>query len=107
MSNVLVNPATNTTNVLVNPATNRPDGTDADYFAMKSVYPGVTNGTMHLTNGALALVSGRVHEQVFVSVLAYELGRHNSNDDLRQHISSALIEFSLIAKTGWHTVSPV
>jgi hypothetical protein len=47
-----------------------------------------------------------VHEQVFVSVLANELGRHNSNDDLRQHISSALSEFSLIAKTGWRTVSP-
>jgi diacylglycerol O-acyltransferase / wax synthase len=87
----------------INPAANRPDGTDADYFAMKSVYPGVTNTTMYRTNGALALLSGRVGQQVFVSVLAYELGRHNSNDDLRQHVSSALSEFSLTAKTGWRT----
>ncbi len=84
-------------------AANRPDGTDADYFAMKSVYPGVTNATMYRTNGALALLSGRVHGQVVVSVLAFEPGCPNSNDDLRQHISSALSEFSLTATTGWRS----
>ncbi|CQD20246.1 Fatty acyl-AMP ligase FadD28 and polyketide synthase [Mycobacterium lentiflavum] len=87
----------------INPAANRPDGTDADYFAMKSVYPGVTAATMYNTNGALALLSGRVHGQVFVSFLAYELGRHNSNEDLREHISNALSEFSLTATAGWRT----
>jgi hypothetical protein len=91
----------------INPAANRPDGTDADYFAMRSVYPGVTNATMYRTNGAMALLSGRVHGQVFVSVLAYELGRHNSNEDLQQHISSALSEFSLTATMGWRSVSPM
>lgn len=91
----------------INPAANRPDGSDADYFAMKSLYPGVTNATMYQTNGALALLSGRVHGQVFVSVLAYELGGHNSNEDLGQHISSALSEFSLTATTGWRSVSPM
>jgi hypothetical protein len=30
----------------LNPAANRPDGTDADYFAMKSLYPGITKATM-------------------------------------------------------------
>jgi diacylglycerol O-acyltransferase / wax synthase len=90
----------------INPAANRPDGTDAEYFAMKSVYPGVTNATMYQTNGALALVSGRIHGQVFVSVLAYELGRDNSNEELRRQISSTLSEFSLTATPGWRTVSP-
>ncbi|WAC92590.1 hypothetical protein [Mycobacterium sp. Aquia_213] len=90
----------------INPAANRPDGSDADYFAMKSLYPGVTTATMYRTNGALGLVSGRVNRRVFVSVLAYELGRDNSNDDLEQHISSALSEFSLTATTGWRTTSP-
>jgi diacylglycerol O-acyltransferase / wax synthase len=89
----------------INPDANRPDGTEADYFAMKSVYPGVTNATMYQTNGALALLSGRVHGQVFVSFLAYELGRHNSNEDLQQHISSALEEFSLTATAGWRAAS--
>lgn len=51
----------------INPDVNRPDGTDADRFAIKSLYPGVTSATMHRTNGALVLVSGRAHGQVFVS----------------------------------------
>ena len=72
------------------PALNRPDGTDADYFAMKSLYPGVTKAVMHRTGGVLALLSGRVHQQVFVSVLAYQPGRPNSNDDLWQDLSSVL-----------------
>ncbi|OBI05472.1 hypothetical protein [Mycobacterium scrofulaceum] len=91
----------------MDPAVNRPDGTEADHFAMKTVYPGVTTATMYRTNGALALLSGRVHGRVFVSFLAYELGRHNSEAQLRQHISSALSDFSLTATTGWRTASRV
>ena len=83
------------------PALNQPDGTDADYFAMKSLYPGVTKAIMHRTGGAVALLSGRVHQQVFVSVLAYQPGRPNSNDQLWQDLSSALSDFSLTATTGW------
>jgi hypothetical protein len=83
------------------PALNRPDGTDADYFAMKSLYPGVTKAIMHRTGGVLALLSGRVHQQVFVSVLAYQPGRPNSNDQLWQDLSSVLGDFSLAATAGW------
>ncbi len=68
---------------------------------------GVTTATMYRANGALALLSGRVHGRVFVSVIAYELGRPNSDDDLRQHISTALSDFVLTAATGWRTVCPV
>jgi Wax ester synthase-like Acyl-CoA acyltransferase domain len=85
----------------LNPAAYRPDGTDADHFAMKSLYPGVTKAIMHRTGGLLGLHSGRVHGQVFISVLAYQPGRPNSNDDLRQDLSSALSDFSLTATTGW------
>lgn len=92
---------------VIDPAVNRPDGSDADYFAMKSVYPGVTSATMHRTNGALALLSGRVHGRVFVSVLGYQLGRRNSNEDLRQAISGLLGDFSLTATAGWRTFSRV
>ena len=88
----------------VNPATNRPDGTDADYFAMKSLYPGITKATMHRAGGVLALLSGRAHGQVFVSVLAYRPG--SSNDDLRQHLSNTLNDFSLIGTTGWRRPAP-
>jgi hypothetical protein len=89
------------------PAVNRPDGTDADYFAMKSLYPGVTKAIMRRTGGVLALLSGRVHRQVFVSVLAYQPDRPNSNDDLWQDLSNALSDFSLTATTGWGRPKPV
>ncbi|HEY3994592.1 MAG TPA: wax ester/triacylglycerol synthase domain-containing protein [Mycobacterium sp.] len=96
-----------TTNVVssnlgaVDAAAIRPDGTDADYFAMKSLYPGVTTAIMQRTGGVLALLSGRVHRQIFVSVLAYQPDRPNSNDILGQDISSVLSDFSLTATTGW------
>ena len=91
----------------IDPAANRPDGSDADYFAMRSVYPGVSTETMHRTNGVLALLSGRAHGQVFISFLAYQPGRPNSDDHLRQAISKALRDFSLTATPGWRTVCPV
>jgi diacylglycerol O-acyltransferase / wax synthase len=89
----------------VNPAMNRPDGTDADYFAMKSLYPGMTKATMHRAGGVLALLSGRAHGQVFVSVLAYQPG--SSKDDLRPDLSNTLNDFSLTGTTGWRRPTPV
>jgi hypothetical protein len=91
----------------VNPAANRPDGTDADHFAMRSLLAGATEATIHHTGGLLGLLSGRVHGQVFVSVVAYQPGHSNSNDGLQQHISSALSDFSLTATIGWPCPEPV
>jgi hypothetical protein len=86
---------------VVNPAAYRPDGTDADHFVMRPLGPGATNAIMHRLGGLLVLLSGRTHGRVFVSVLAYQPDRFNSNDDLRQQISSALSDFSLTTTTGW------
>ncbi|MDH6245564.1 hypothetical protein [Mycobacterium sp. OTB74] len=91
---------------VVNPAANRPDGTDADHFAMKSLFAGATEATIQQTGGLLGLLSGRVHGQVFVSVAAYQPGRPNSNDTLQQHISSVLSDFSLTATIGWPCPEP-
>jgi hypothetical protein len=82
----------------VNPVANRPDGTDADHFAMRILLPGATRATVHQTAGLLGLLSGRVHGQVFVSVVGYQPGRPSLNDVLRQHLSSVLSDFSLSAK---------
>ncbi|KBZ62137.1 wax ester/triacylglycerol synthase domain-containing protein [Mycobacterium colombiense] len=79
----------------------RPDGTEADHFAMKSLYPGVTTAIMRRTGGVLALLSGRVHRQIFVSVLAHQPGRPNSNNVLEHDISTVLSDFSLTASIGW------
>ena len=92
---------------VVNSATNRPDGTDADYFAMKSLGLGMTKAIMHRLGGLLVLLSGRAHGRVFVSVLAYQPGRANSNGDLRRNLLRAITDFSLTATTGWPCPEPV
>ena len=80
---------------VINLATARPGGTDADYFAVKLLYPGVTNAVVYRLGGVLVLLSGRACGQVFFSVVAYQPGRPNSSDGLRQDLSSALNDFSL------------
>jgi len=80
---------------MVNPDAGRPAGTDADYFAMKVLYPGMTKAMMHTFGGLLWLLSGATPKHVFVSVTAYQPGRSNSNDSLRQELSDALDEFAL------------
>lgn len=87
------------------PAANRPDGTDADYVALLSRYPGLTRAMMDQLGGLMVVHSATVHRQVFISVLAYQPGRLTSNDDLRQHVSSALDDFSLTATTGWSAMN--
>jgi diacylglycerol O-acyltransferase len=56
---------------------------------------------MERVGGVLALLSARVHGQVFVSVQAYQPGGTNSEDALRQAISNTLADFSLDAIRGW------
>ena len=92
---------------VVNPAVNRPAGTDADYFAMKSLSSGMTSAMLHQLGGLLMLLSGRAYGRVFVSVVAYQPGRPNSNVDLQQRVSSALRDFSLTAVPGWGCTEPV
>jgi diacylglycerol O-acyltransferase len=80
---------------VINPAAGRPDGTDADYFAVQNVYRGMTKAMVHRFGGQQALASGRARGQVFVAIIAYQPGRPNSNDSLRENLSSALNDFSL------------
>jgi hypothetical protein len=85
---------------------NRPDGTDADYVALQSLYPGMSKATMHRSGGLLALLSATVQDRVFVSVLAYQPGRLETNDDLRQILSGTLDDFSLTAGIGFPSHEP-
>ena len=91
----------------IHPAVNRPDGTDADYFAMRSLYPGVTRATMHRAGGLLAVQSARINGRVFISVLAYQPGRHNSDDELQQRLSRTLAGFSLTPTMQWKRLEPL
>ena len=72
---------------------NRPDGTEADHFAMMWKYPHATKELLHRAGGLLALLSGRLHGRVFVSVFAYQPG--HTNDELPQRLLDTLGEFSL------------
>jgi diacylglycerol O-acyltransferase / wax synthase len=91
----------------VNPAAYRPDGTDADRFAIKSEVPGMTKGFMHRTGGMLALASGRVGRQIFVSVAGYQPGGSNSNGDVQRNLAGALNDFSLTGSIGFSSRAPV
>jgi diacylglycerol O-acyltransferase / wax synthase len=85
----------------VDPAACRPDGTDADHFAIKNFGPGVTTTIMHRLGGLLSFLSGTANGRVFVSVVAYQPGRIESKEELRALLSSALDEFSLTADIDW------
>jgi diacylglycerol O-acyltransferase / wax synthase len=82
-------------------AVNRPDGTAAESFAIRSLYPRVTRATMHSAGGVLAMLSGRVNGRVFISVLAYDPARPGSNRQLQEAIFSTLADFGLAATMQW------
>lgn len=83
------------------PSVNRPDGTDADLLAMRSLSAGVTEAAMVQLGGQLLMVSGQVNGRVFITVVAYQPNRVLSKKSLHQHISSVLAEFSLTGALGW------
>ncbi|KUH80907.1 MULTISPECIES: wax ester/triacylglycerol synthase domain-containing protein [unclassified Mycobacterium] len=79
----------------VEPAVIRPDGTDADLFGARVSYPTVSKALMDSMGGVLYVLSATTQRQVSVTVTAYEPGCTNSNESLRQDLSSALNDFSL------------
>lgn len=91
----------------IDPDVTRADGTPADSFAMMSLFPGVTTSMMHSTGGRLALASGRVYGRMFISVLAYQPDRFNSNGVLRQDLLGTLREFALTPTCGWPHPGPL
>jgi hypothetical protein len=91
---------------VVDPAAYRPDGTDANHFAIKNLGPGVTKTIMHRLGGLLSFLSGTANGRRFVSIVAYQSGRLESKEDLRQLLSSTLDDFSLTADIGWPCPEP-
>jgi hypothetical protein len=85
----------------VPPHLTRPDGTQADFYALTVCYAGVTRAIMQRIGGRLELHSGRADGRVFVTVLAYQPGAENTNNALRQALSDALGDFALPFRSGW------
>ena len=73
------------------------DCTDADYFAMRLIDPGIKKSSLEQVGGQLFLVSGRVHGKVFVTVFAYRVGGENSKNELSDLVSRTLEDFTLSA----------
>lgn len=87
----------------IDPAVNRPDGSDADCVAMRSLYPRATRATMRPTGGLLGVVSGRIHNRIFLSALSHRPAGRNSNIQLQKDLSDVLREFGSCAAAGWST----
>jgi diacylglycerol O-acyltransferase / wax synthase len=79
----------------IDQAVNRADGTDADYFAIRTLGPGMTKATMHRIGGMLVVVSGRINGKIFISVLSYQPNQPNSDEILRQRLSDTFDDFAL------------
>lgn len=79
----------------INAAAGRPDGTDADSFAMRLHHTGVSTATLHRYGGVQTMLSGELDGRIFVSLSSYLPGHANSNDELRMQLSTALTEFKL------------
>nr|WP_090342541.1 hypothetical protein [Mycolicibacterium malmesburyense]CRL72980.1 Fatty acyl-AMP ligase FadD28 and polyketide synthase [Mycolicibacterium malmesburyense] len=82
----------------VEPAVVRPDGRDADLFGARVSYPTVSKAVMESMGGLLYVLSTTALGQVSVAVSAYQPGRPNSNEALRQDLSSALKDFLLTGR---------
>ena len=80
------------------PASNRPDGTDADYVSGRLVEPGVTKRTLERIGGQLFVASGRVNGKLSFSVTAYQPGRTNTQEALRELTLRTLDEFGVGAE---------
>ena len=85
-------------------AVNQPDGTDADYMALLSRYPGATPAMIQQTDGVLVVHSARLHDRVFISALGYRPGRPNSNDQLHRDLVDVLGDYALTPIPGWEAV---
>lgn len=85
----------------IDPAVNRPDGTDADHFAMRSITARATTATTDRVGGLLSVLSGRMRGRVFISVVAYQPGGHNSNSVVQGLIRDVLSDLALSSTTGW------
>lgn len=78
-----------------NPILTRPDGAEADSAYVRSTYPGITKAALERIGGVLTVTSGRIHDRIFVSVVAFQADRDNRHDTLHQIITDALAALGL------------
>ena len=77
------------------PAANRPDGSDADAFAIRSVESRTTRADLHRLGGLLFLMSARVNGLVSVTISFGEPSGSNTRDDLAAAVRLVLDDFTV------------
>jgi len=77
------------------PRINRPDGTDADWMAARSIESPVTAAILDRMRGYLFAGAGRVHGRIFISVGAWVPGEFNSKPQLREWLVRAVCDMGL------------
>ncbi len=71
------------------------DGTAAEYVMLRGVDQNVTRRYIESVGGQLVVVGGRLVGKMSMSVVAYQPGRENSKQDLRELAARTLAEFGL------------
>ena len=79
----------------VAPDANRPDGTDADFFAVRMA-EALTTADIRRTRGMFfPVVTGRVHGRIFISIGYTNAGGTTTRDELAQRVRETLADFRL------------
>lgn len=73
----------------------RVDGTPAEYINLRGVDRYITEEALQRRHGILTLVSGRVGDQLTISVVAYQPGLENTTARLRDVVAQTLADFEL------------
>ena len=80
------------------PAICRLDGTDAEYAYARAPGQHVTRRWLEQIGGQMALLSGRIGGNIFITVSAYQPGAKNTKPALRELVAHTLAEFDLTGK---------
>lgn len=78
-------------------AVNRPDGTDADFFAVRGGEAGITANTLARLGGHLLVSAARMRDKVWFSVASWEANRTNTRAALAEVVAAAIADFGLAA----------
>jgi hypothetical protein len=81
----------------LDPAVSRIDGADADYTAIRLSHQGMSKQRMERVHVYLYLLSGRINDRLFISVVAYLPGTENPKDFLYHLTEQATADLRLTA----------
>ena len=75
----------------------RPDGTDAEYVALRGVDGHISRRVLEERSGILTVIGARVGDKVSIAVIGYQPGAVNTKANLAELVTGTLGEFGLTA----------